>query len=587
MSKELLTHLPAYAEGKLDPETTIAVDGLITRYLDDKLDRETSDTMRALIEADEALAKIVADNAEGKKWFEEEALPAFKAAEIKPSADLKKFVDDLIADPDAWGEEPKDDQESKVVPLRPERRTSQPSWMLMAASIGGVLVIAGGTVLYMLDQQNQLTDRIATLDQDRSAQQAQIAELAGRSDALRSELDTAASSLQQAQTNLAAATEAADQLTFERNDLEQQLAALEAEATAAAEQADQRQQTLASDIEALHSDLVTATDAQRAAEESLTTANATIADLEARRGDLERQLAVAERDAGQAADQAEEAQLALAERIDSLETELTEAWDAQATAESQLANASDSIASLQQNRQALVEQLASRDTELRQLADAQAEREVERDAEIERLTAELDDVRINQEAAIAELDSARERIAALETSRAELNLQLAARDAEVAAGEQKFADLSKRAGWLNQVAGYHRGYAGDMNEVEFTDDQIGQLLTWLTRRLGRPVTAPDLTQYDMEFIGGRLFFVNGMPVAQLAYHDEQGRLLGFCFMRNPSGDEKTPDQTRNGDDLYLIDWKDEAYQYVLIGFEDFRTLEPIADQLARTYRYET
>ena len=228
-----------------------------------------------------------------------------------------------------------------------------------------------------------------------------------------------------------------------------------------------------------------------------------------------------------------------------------------------------------------------RDTELQQLVDAEVERKAEREASIERLTTELDQVRTNQETALAELDSARQRIAALETSRAELNLQLAARDAEVAAGEQKFADLSKRAGWLNQVAGYHRGYAGDMNEVEFTDAQLGQLLTWLTRRLGRPVTAPDLTQYDMEFIGGRLFFVNGMPVAQLAYHDENGRLLGFCFMRNPSGDEKAPDETRNGDDLYLIDWKDEAYQYVLIGFEDFRTLEPIAKQLARTYRYET
>ena len=126
-----------------------------------------------------------------------------------------------------------------------------------------------------------------------------------------------------------------------------------------------------------------------------------------------------------------------------------------------------------------------------------------------------------------------------------------------------------------------------MKEVEFTNEQVGPLLTWLTRKLGRPVTPPNLTEYGMEFIGGRLFFVNGMPVAQLAYHDQQGRLLGFCFMRNPRGAEKTPDQTRNGDDLYLIDWKDETYQYVLIGFEDFQTLEPIADQLAETYRYET
>ena len=587
MSKELLAHIPAYAEGKLDPETTIAVDGLITRYLDDKLDRETTDAMRAMIDADDKLAKIVADNAEGKKWLEEEALPAFKAAEIKPSADLKKFVDDLIADPDAWGEAPEDDPGNKVMPLRQERRTSQPSWMLMAASIGGVLVIASGTLLYMLDQQNQLTDRIATLDQERSAQKAQIADLEGQSADLRSEFETATSSLQQAQTDLAVAKEVADQLTSERTALEQQLAMLQAEATAAAEQADQRQQTLASNIQALQRDLATTTDAQRAAEEILATADATIMELETTRADLERQLAVADRDAGQAADQAEAAQLALAERIDSLQTELTEAREAQATAESQLADASASITSLEENRQTLTEQLASRGTELQLLADTQAELEAERDAEIERLTAELDEVRASQETATAQLDGARQHIAELETSSAQLSLQLAARDAEITAGERRFADLSKRAGWLSQVAGYHRGYAGGMKEVEFTDEQIGPLLTWLTRKLGRPVTAPNLTEYGMDFIGGRLFFVNGMPVAQLAYHDQQGRLLGFCFMRNPSGAEKAPNQTRNGGDLYLIDWKDDTYQYVLIGFEDFETLEPIADQLARTYRYET
>ena len=589
MSKELLAHLPAYAEGKLDPETTIAVDGLITRYLDDKLDQETADTMKAMIDADETLAQIVTDNAEGKNWFEEEALPAFKAAEIKPSADLKKFVDDLIADPDASGgnEAQEDDQETKVVPLQTERRSSQPSWMLMAASIGGVLAIAGGTLLYMLDQQNQLTDRIATLDQERSAQQAQIADLEGRSDKLRSELESATSNLQQAQTDLAAATEAADQLTSERTRLEQELAALETEAEAAADQADQRQLALASDIETLQSDLATATDAQLAAEELLATANATIAEVETTRSDLERQLVVAERDAGQAAEQAEEAQLALADRIDSLQTELSEAREEQVTAEGQLAEASASNTSLEESRQVLTEQLASRDAELQQLAESQAEREADRNAEIERLTAELDQVGTDQETALAQLDGARERVAELETNSTQLSLQLAARDAEVTAGEQKFADLSKRAGWLNQVAGYHRGYAGSMKEVEFTDKQVGPLLTWLTRKLGRPVTAPNLTYYGMEFIGGRLFFVNGMPVAQLAYHDQQGRLLGFCFMRNPSGTEKTPDQTQSGDDLHLIDWKDETYQYVLIGFENFQTLEPIADQLAETYRYET
>ena len=78
-----------------------------------------------------------------------------------------------------------------------------------------------------------------------------------------------------------------------------------------------------------------------------------------------------------------------------------------------------------------------------------------------------------------------------------------------------------------------------------------------------------------------------MPVAQIAYHDRLGRLTGFCFLPNPDGQEQSPSQSRNGDDLYLVDWKDEAYQYVLIGFDRFDRLQPVADKLAEIYRYET
>ena len=209
------------------------------------------------------------------------------------------------------------------------------------------------------------------------------------------------------------------------------------------------------------------------------------------------------------------------------------------------------------------------------------------DAEIQRLTAELDSVTTSRAEAVAELDAARQDIAELQASQGKLAQQLATRDRTLAATEQQLASVSERASWLNQIAGYHRGYAGSMREVEFRADQIGPLLTWLSRSLGRAVTVPDLTDHDLRFIGGRLFFVNGMPVAQLSYHDRLGRLTGFCFMPNPSGEEKEPSQSRNGDDLYLVDWKDEAYQYVLIGFDRFERLRPVADELAETYRYET
>ncbi len=146
--------------------------------------------------------------------------------------------------------------------------------------------------------------------------------------------------------------------------------------------------------------------------------------------------------------------------------------------------------------------------------------------------------------------------------------------------------LRVQSGLAAQVAGYHLGYAGNMREVEITAEQEQQsrmLTTWLSKQLGRDIIIPDLSDAGMTFIGGRLFFVNGQPVGQIAYHDRHGRLTGFCLKRNPTGRVKSLTRSQHGDVLQLINWQDQAYQYVLVGFEDFETLEPLAEALERSY----
>ena len=125
--------------------------------------------------------------------------------------------------------------------------------------------------------------------------------------------------------------------------------------------------------------------------------------------------------------------------------------------------------------------------------------------------------------------------------------------------------MQEQSSWLNQVAGYHRGYAIGTHEVEFTAEETGMGLTWLSKKLGRAIAVPNMTSAGLTFIGGRLFFVNGAPASQLAYHDEKGKLVGFCLMPNPNGDEKEPTRSRNGDDLHLVDWHDQGYRYSIDG----------------------
>jgi len=145
--------------------------------------------------------------------------------------------------------------------------------------------------------------------------------------------------------------------------------------------------------------------------------------------------------------------------------------------------------------------------------------------------------------------------------------------------------LRLRSDWVTQVVGYHRGYAGTPHEVEISaeEQRSEQALTkWMKNVLGEDFTVPDLSEAGMTFIGGRVFFVNGVATGQFAYHDDQGRLTGFCLTPSEDGQE---DGWRVGqsDDLNAIYWQKKGYQYVLVGYTGHTVLAPIAADLHKTY----
>ena len=190
-----------------------------------------------------------------------------------------------------------------------------------------------------------------------------------------------------------------------------------------------------------------------------------------------------------------------------------------------------------------------------------------------------------REAQLAQAEAAirqdKERIRALESDvdRERVQSTNARQTAELLLTETE--RLQEQGSWIQQVAGYHRGYAGTMREVELTDaDGLSKWLGSMFR--GRSFSVPDLSLAGLTFVGGRVFFVNGMPTGQIAYHDPEGRLLGFCFTQ--SGDNDTTKlalDRRN--DLNLAHWRKAGLQYVLVGWTDIGLLGPIAEQLRQNY----
>ena len=212
MTQHLLKHLDAYADGKLDPEIVMEIDGLITQYLDEQLDPDTTAKIDAAIEANEALAKIVADNAEGKAWLEETCFPAMRDAEIEVPAKLQNYVQGLIADPDAWGKDPNEAAEAEVIPFEASSRTNRPSWWLLAASIVAVAFISGIVFVDMQNDQRQLVAEVDELTAAGERQQQRITELTDQVRDRQAALDIAKSSYANAQLALAEADQRAESL---------------------------------------------------------------------------------------------------------------------------------------------------------------------------------------------------------------------------------------------------------------------------------------------------------------------------------------------------------------------------------------
>ncbi|MCE9661260.1 MAG: anti-sigma factor [Burkholderiales bacterium] len=100
------------------------------------------------------------------------------------------------------------------------------------------------------------------------------------------------------------------------------------------------------------------------------------------------------------------------------------------------------------------------------------------------------------------------------------------------------APAGELAGFARRAAIAHAVYSPEVRRpVEVGADQEQALVTWLTRRIGRPVKAPALGPLGYELIGGRLLPGESGPVAQFMYGaPDRPRLTLYVTSEAPSQD---------------------------------------------------
>jgi anti-sigma factor RsiW len=95
-----------------------------------------------------------------------------------------------------------------------------------------------------------------------------------------------------------------------------------------------------------------------------------------------------------------------------------------------------------------------------------------------------------------------------------------------------------RSGLVDEAMEAHRIYSSEVaHPVEVWAGQKDHLQAWLSKRLARPLTVPDLRADGLTLIGGRLLPAQNGPAAQFMYEDDTGHRVTLYIIPAKEGRE--------------------------------------------------
>ncbi|MBN9355431.1 MAG: anti-sigma factor [Herbaspirillum huttiense] len=117
-----------------------------------------------------------------------------------------------------------------------------------------------------------------------------------------------------------------------------------------------------------------------------------------------------------------------------------------------------------------------------------------------------------------------------------------------------------------QAAVAHTVFSADLRRpVEVGADQEQALVTWLSRRLGVNVRAPELAPLGYDLIGGRLLPGQSGPVAQFMYQDAAGQRLTLYVSHDQVQNSETGFRFAQEGKVNVFYWIDGQFGYALSG----------------------
>ena len=90
-------------------------------------------------------------------------------------------------------------------------------------------------------------------------------------------------------------------------------------------------------------------------------------------------------------------------------------------------------------------------------------------------------------------------------------------------------------------------------------------VTWLSKRVGVPLVAPDLSSQGYELLGGRLLPEGGKAAAQFMYQDAKGQRLTLYVRTNMEHNNESAFRFAQEANVRVFYWIDRRLGYALSG----------------------
>lgn len=138
----------------------------------------------------------------------------------------------------------------------------------------------------------------------------------------------------------------------------------------------------------------------------------------------------------------------------------------------------------------------------------------------------------------------------------------------------------------SDAAASYAVYAPDhLRPVEIRADDQAQLAAWVSQRLGRPVTAPDLAGSGYRFMGGRIVATAHGATVLFMYDDDRGTRL--VMLSRPMASDRSEPMTHLADNaLNGFGWADNGLGYSVVGGLAPDSLRPIANEMRRQLKVQ-